>query len=402
VGSTACNEQNLNSVIVKPAQGEKLPLVGGEKTYRIKGYAYDGGGKEVERVEVSLDEGETWLYCIRAFPEYPIRHGNKFWTWLHWHIDVTTVHLLQARSISVRAWSVFKNTQPEKPIWNQMGMMNNCWYVVKSKIIQEDDDQGPVVLFRHPVEPGSGDGGWAQPSPEMKMAAIEQSAGTPQKQFTRQEIEKHNSEDDCWMVVDGKVYDVTSVLSWHPGGKSAILNHAGKVHQETTDEFSSVHDGFAYQKLSECALGVVTDKAMNFIKVNAEKAVKDKAASATGADSNVFLQPHRWVPVKLMERTNLSEDTRSYTFVLPDSTPDLGLGTCQHVQVGFHMSDKVSLMTYPHILVSFTYPLRILLSHGFVFISHLVPTQITALIICVDANPELHPHKTTPPLLANP
>lgn len=56
--STACNEQNLNSVIVKPAQGEKLPLISGKKTYRIEGYAYDGGGKEVERVEVSLDGGE--------------------------------------------------------------------------------------------------------------------------------------------------------------------------------------------------------------------------------------------------------------------------------------------------------------------------------------------------------
>ncbi|TKA41461.1 hypothetical protein B0A54_06364, partial [Friedmanniomyces endolithicus] len=82
---TACNEQNLNSVIVKPAQGEKVPLTDARKgkTYRIEGYAYDGGGHEVQRVEVSLDEGETWLYCVRRFPEYPIRHGNKFWTWLH-------------------------------------------------------------------------------------------------------------------------------------------------------------------------------------------------------------------------------------------------------------------------------------------------------------------------------
>lgn len=252
------------------------------------------------------------------------------------------MHLLQAKDISVRAWNVFKNTQPEKPIWNQMGMMNNCWYVVKSKIVEGDDDEkGPSVMFRHPVEPGSGDGGWQQPSAEMKMAAIKQSSGTPHKQFTRQEIEKHASEDDCWMVVDGNVYDVTSVLSWHPGGKSAILNHGGKVHQETTDEFSSVHDGFAYQKLSECAIGVVTDKARNFIKVNAEKAAKEKAAASKDADSNVLLKPHKWIPVKLTKRDELSEDTRSYTFALPDGVTDLGLTTCQHVQIGFHMSDKV-------------------------------------------------------------
>ena len=65
--STACNEQNLNSVIVKPAQGEKIRLSEARKgkTCRIEGYAYDGGGCEVQRVEVSLDGGETWLYCIR-------------------------------------------------------------------------------------------------------------------------------------------------------------------------------------------------------------------------------------------------------------------------------------------------------------------------------------------------
>lgn len=65
--STSCNEQNLNSVVVRPAQGEKIHLAKVEKgqTYRIQGYAYDGGGKEVQRVEVSLDGGESWLYCIR-------------------------------------------------------------------------------------------------------------------------------------------------------------------------------------------------------------------------------------------------------------------------------------------------------------------------------------------------
>lgn len=33
------------------------------------------------------------------------------------------------------------------------------------------------------------------------------------------------------------------------GGKAAILGHAGKVHQATSDEFASIHDDYAYQKL---------------------------------------------------------------------------------------------------------------------------------------------------------
>ncbi|WZH46568.1 nitrate reductase NADH [Fusarium acuminatum] len=180
---TACNEQNLNSVIVKPAQGEKIPLsnVKNGGNYRIEGYAYDGGGHQVQRVEVSLDDGETWLYCIRKFPDYPIHT--------------------------------------------------------------------PAILFRHPVEPATKTGGWMKPSVENQMAEVKQQAGAPQKEFTREEIEKHNTQDDCWLVVDGKVYDATSVLDWHPGGAAAIIGHGGKVHQETSDEFASIHDEYAYKKL---------------------------------------------------------------------------------------------------------------------------------------------------------
>lgn len=130
-----------------------------------------------------------------------------------------------------------------------MGMMNNCWYVVRPAITQTEDSDIPSMHFRHPVEPGVGDRGWMKPSVENQISNAKQQAGAPQKPFTRQEIEKHDSED-CWIVVDGKVYDATSVLAWHPGGKAAVLGHAGKVHQATSDEFTSIHDGYAYQKLN--------------------------------------------------------------------------------------------------------------------------------------------------------
>lgn len=249
---TACNEQNLNSIIVRPAHKEALPLssIRKGKSYRIAGIAYDGGGHQVQRVEVSLDDGQTWLYCVRKFPPKPIRHGNKFWAWLHWHVDVDAFHLLEASSITVRCFNVFKNTQPQLPSWNIMGMMNNCWYVVKLEKSYAEGLDVPQIVFRHPTEPGQGQGGWMQDSTANKIAAAKQAAGAPDKHFTREEIEKHNARDDCWIVVDGKVYDATSVLEWHPGGPAAIMAHAGKVHQDTTDEFASIHDDFANQKLN--------------------------------------------------------------------------------------------------------------------------------------------------------
>jgi cytochrome b involved in lipid metabolism len=47
------------------------------------------------------------------------------------------------------------------------------------------------------------------------------------KTFTLEEVEKHSEVGDCWLVLDGKVYDVTEFINSHPGGE-AILQGCGK------------------------------------------------------------------------------------------------------------------------------------------------------------------------------
>jgi nitrate reductase (NAD(P)H) len=96
---------------------------------------------------------------------------------------------------------------------------------------------------------------------------------------------------------------------------------------------------------TECILGTVTDKAAAFIKQQAEAAAKEQAESSNDS-GKIVLHKHRWVPVKLIDRKPLSDDTRAYTFELPDGKPDLGLGTCQHVQLGFHLQDRMLIRSY--------------------------------------------------------
>ena len=43
-----------------------------------------------------------------------------------------------------------------------------------------------------------------------------------------EEVAKHNTKTDCWVVVDKKVLNVTKFLKDHPGGELAILTFAGK------------------------------------------------------------------------------------------------------------------------------------------------------------------------------
>ncbi|KAK4174295.1 nitrate reductase [NADH] [Triangularia setosa] len=346
--STACYEQNMNSVVIKPGQEEEISSQNVKKgeMYTVKGYAYNGGGHEVQQVEVSVDGGKTWLFATRKFPQYPIRHGNKFWTWLFWHVDIELSELVRSSGITVRCSDVTKNVQPENTKWNLMGMMNNSWYTVKSEIIKSSQDKTPAaVRFRHPTEPGSLTGGWIQPSEEVKLAEAKQDVGIPEKRFTREEIEKHDKGHDCWIVVDNKVYDATSVLRWHPGGKAAILAHAGKCHQETTEQFASIHDDFAYKKLHECILGGVTEKTADFIKQTAKSQTPSTSVESP-PNSPLALEQHRWIPVKLLARHQVSPDTRTYTFALPKGKTELGLGTCQHVQLGFHLQDKMLVRPY--------------------------------------------------------
>merc|ERR1719343_264079 len=56
--------------------------------------------------------------------------------------------------------------------------------------------------------------------------------------LTMEEVAKHTTKQDCWVVVNGEVLDVTSFLSEHPGGELAILTFAGK---DASEEFNMIH-----------------------------------------------------------------------------------------------------------------------------------------------------------------
>jgi len=42
------------------------------------------------------------------------------------------------------------------------------------------------------------------------------------------ELVKHNTIKDCWLLISGKIYNVSNYLSTHPGGVGAISPYCGK------------------------------------------------------------------------------------------------------------------------------------------------------------------------------
>ncbi len=54
--------------------------------------------------------------------------------------------------------------------------------------------------------------------------------------FTRQEVAKHNTEKDLWLIINKKVYNFSGYAKVHPGGSEAFFEFAGLDATECYDD----------------------------------------------------------------------------------------------------------------------------------------------------------------------
>jgi sulfite oxidase len=106
----------VNSDVLAPEDGARVaagPL-------EVRGYAFAGGRRTVERVDVSIDGGASWRQAA-------LGQDLGVWAWRLWRTEVELGP--GDHEIVVRAWDSAAGTQPEDPAgsWNPKGYANNAW-----------------------------------------------------------------------------------------------------------------------------------------------------------------------------------------------------------------------------------------------------------------------------------
>lgn len=95
----------------------------------------------------------------------------------------------------------------------------------------EDDDRGGSRGTTVSIPPTTS----TQPAPTT-------GTGITVKSYTMAEVSTHNSAGNCWSVVNGGVYNLTSWIGKHPGGASAIKGICGV---DGSADFNGQHSGAA-------------------------------------------------------------------------------------------------------------------------------------------------------------
>ena len=342
---------NVQSIICYPTHDEMISIE--ENTlYNIRGYAYNGGGIKIGRVEISLDQGMTWKLTEINYPEddyrgicdgqelfggiMDMKNDENYFCWCFWNIDVSIDELLQAKDIVVRAMDESMNIQPRDMYWNVLSMLNNCWY--RLTITKQASNNSILLKFEHPTQPGTIDGGWMEKvkaqggnlidgywgslsiTPKNKVTTeIKMIDESITRIITEEELSKHNKDDDAWFAVNGHVYDGSSFLNEHPGGSDSIILASG---EDATEDFLAIHSDHAKSMLIKYHIGILDNISKKPSNLNLQTNNQD-----------VFLNPKKWSKTILIRKLNLNHDTVHLTFQLEYPNQKLGIPIGKHLRL---------------------------------------------------------------------
>ena len=82
--------------------------------------------------------------------------------------------------------------------------------------------------------------------------------------YSREEVSKHDSVEDAWVIVDQRVFDVTSFLDSHPGGLSITEEYLGSdISSLLRSDDVHRHSPTAFEVLEQYCVGRLADYKVN-------------------------------------------------------------------------------------------------------------------------------------------
>ncbi|KAI1314033.1 Oxidoreductase, molybdopterin-binding domain-containing protein [Xylaria venustula] len=128
-------EQHATRDTQAPKLAPKATVSG--RVVQIEGYAYSGGGREIQRVDISLDGGTNWDQA-QLLDDTPQEKGSRTWCWKRWKYEGVLPEVKDDANGEAKTTFVVKatddayNTQPEthKSIYNLRGNLATAWHRV--------------------------------------------------------------------------------------------------------------------------------------------------------------------------------------------------------------------------------------------------------------------------------
>ncbi len=135
--------------------------------------------------------------------------------------------------------------------------------------------------------------------------------------FSRSEVESHNSPKSCYVTVGANVYDVTDFLDSHPGGDDLILQYAGQdVAAILQDESSHLHSEAAYEVLNDSLVGfVASERSPGEKRRNSGESTAVESSQTNGNGVSIHPRTGMACEEDLSKETDYAKDYMQHHFL---------------------------------------------------------------------------------------
>ncbi len=103
----------------------------------VKGYAWSGGGRDIVRVDVVVNDGQQKQWVIADLNKDLKQEPGKAWAWTPFEAEIEIPeNQTQDMDVCSRAIDESYNAQVEnvENIWNFRGVLSNAWSCIKLKV----------------------------------------------------------------------------------------------------------------------------------------------------------------------------------------------------------------------------------------------------------------------------